>query len=152
MPVENHYFDRAGNGTAAAFYAVGIEESFVVAAAVIGGELHGAYAGTAFAFHLAAAAYEDAAIVVGEIAAAGRDPRRQSPHRAEGAPCARSKDKSQCHADDSGDEYYIPENTAHGIPVAPREIHLYAEDGKNKADHEYTESPGANKGRNRFVR
>lgn len=151
LAVENHYFDGAGNGATAAFYAVGVEEAFVVAAAVVGCELHGADACAAFAFHLAAAAYEDSAVVGRQIAAARSYPRRQCAHRAERTPCAGCIDERQHDAYDGRDEYDSPEYTAHGIPVAPRKIHLDAEDCKYEAYHERAESPGAHEGRNRLV-
>lgn len=51
--LEFHYFDRAGGDTFAAFYAVGMEIAVFIATTVIRSELHGAYPGATFAFHLA---------------------------------------------------------------------------------------------------
>ncbi len=51
--LEFHYFDRAGGDTFAAFYAVGMEIAVFIATTVIRSELHGAYPGATFTFHLA---------------------------------------------------------------------------------------------------
>ena len=51
--LEFHYTYRTCRHAFTAFYAVGMQIAGTVAAAVVRGELHGAYPGAAFAFHLA---------------------------------------------------------------------------------------------------
>ena len=51
--LEFHYTYRTCRHAFTAFYAVGVQVAGTVAAAVVRGELHGAYPGAAFAFHLA---------------------------------------------------------------------------------------------------
>ena len=116
--------------------------SCLLAARVVGSELHRADAGATLALHLAGAAHMDGLEAFGQRFLLGCHPSRDGSHGAETAPGAGSIDKRQHHSYDGGDENDGPEHPAHVTP-AFGETQLDAEHGEDEENHEQSESERA---------
>lgn len=147
-----HNLYRTGDHALAALDAVGMQITAFGAAAVVGRQLHGTYARTALALHLACIGHMYVGKTGRERSLFRRHPRRQRAHRAERAPGARRVNERERHAHYGRNENDGPEHTAYGIPVAPRACHLYAEHGEDEQHHEETETECAHKFRYRAMR
>ena len=114
----------------------------LLAARVVGGELHRAHAGATLAFHLTSAAHMDGLETFGQRFLLGRHPAGDGSHGAETAPGAGSIDEGQCHAHDGCDKDDGPEHAANVAPTLG-ETQLDAEHGEDEEHHEQSESKRA---------
>ena len=132
--------------------AVGVDEAVVVAATLVGRQLHGTHASAVLALSITLFGHEDALEDSRIRSALRRYPRRERPHRAERAPRARRVDEGENDAHDGRHYDNRPKHTAHLAPIAPREIKLYTEHREDEKHHEEAETEGAHELGYRTVR
>lgn len=147
-----HNLYRTGYHAFAALDAVGMQITAFGATAVVGRQLHGTYARTALALHLACIGHMYVGKTGRERSLFRRHPRRQRAHRAERAPGAWRVNERERHAHYGRNENDGPEHTAYGVPVAPRAAHLYSEHSEYEQHHKKAETESPDKLGNRTVR
>ncbi len=145
--------------TSVTFQAVGMQIAYFLAARIVRSELHRAYTGTLLTLHLTRTRHVDIGKCLGQRGAFRSHPVRDSPHRAERAPCAWRIDERQHHTDDGSHNNYRPKHTTYAAPhsqptLAPwnGECQLKAEHTEDEAHHEQAETESAQKLWNRTMR
>ena len=108
--LQSHYLSRTGLSTLATLQAVGMKIAYLLAAGIVGPELHRTDAGAHLALHHALAADVDVGEWLGQWGFLWSDPTRDGPHGTERTPGARGVDEREGNAHDGGHEDDGPEH------------------------------------------
>ena len=147
-----HNLRRAGQCAFAALDAVGMQIARLLAATVIGRELHRTDTGTVLTLHLTGTRNVDVRKSLGQRCLLWSHPAGDGTHRTERAPCAWCIDETQRNADNGSHHDNSPKHAPDATPHSQSalvpgngECELDAEHAEDKEHHEQAEAERTHK-------